>query len=209
MPLRKTLGLVCFAVLGAAGAARAQTPFIATMTHDQELTQGAFVTSSGQPRAQSFGSAVFALNAEQSALTFTSTVFNIDVTGSQTPNDTNDNLTAAHIHGPAPAGASAGVRWGFFGTPDNDNNPDDLVVTPFANGVGGIISSKWDAPEGNGGTTLAAQLSNIQGGLTYINFHTTQFPAGEIRGQIVPEPSSAALLLCLAAPALGRRRRGR
>lgn len=206
MPLRKTLGLVCFTVLAAAGAARGQTPFTATMTHDQETTRGTFLTSTGQPRPESFGNAVFVLNAEQTALTFTANVFNIDVTGNQTPNDANDNLTAAHIHAPAPPGENGGVRWGFFGAPDNDINPGDLVVTPFPTGVGGVFSSKWDAPEGNAGTTLTAQLPNILGGLSYINFHTTQFGGGEIRGQIVPEPSSAALLLCLALPALARRR---
>jgi hypothetical protein len=47
--------------------------------------------------------------------------------------------------------------------------------------VGGNFSGKWDAPEGNG-TTLAAQLANIRAGRAYINFHTTQFTGGEIRG---------------------------
>ena len=36
-------------------------------------------------------------------------------------------------------------------------------------------------PEGNG-TTLAAQLTNLTTGHAYINFHTTQFGGGEIRG---------------------------
>ena len=88
---------------------------------------------------------------------------------------------------------NAPVRWGFFGSPDNDNNPDNLVVTPFATGVGGTFSSIWNEPEGNGGTTLTAQLPAIRAGLAYINFHTVQFGGGEIRGQIVPEPSSIVL----------------
>ena len=100
--------------------------------------------------------------------------------------------------------------WGFFGAPFNDNNPNDVVNTPFATGVGGVISGKWDAPEGNG-TTLAAQLSNILSGHAYINFHTTQFGGGEIRGAIlvVPEPSTIVLLgVGLAGLALhGWRRR--
>ena len=110
------------------------------------------------------------------------TIYNIDVTGTQTP-DANDDLLAAHIHGPAPAGTNAGVRWGFFGAPDNDNAPDDLIFTPFANGVGGTFSSVWNQGEGNN-TTLTAQLENIKGGLSYLNFHTRQFGGGEIRGQI-------------------------
>jgi hypothetical protein len=89
------------------------------------------------------------------------------------------------------------VRWGFFGTPDNDNNPDQLVVTPFASGVGGTFSSTWDAPEGNGGTTFATNLPGILAGLAYINFHTVQFGGGEIRGNIppVPEPAGWAMML--------------
>src|SRR5262249_17469845 len=85
------------------------------------------------------------------------------------------------------------VRWGFFGAPDNDNNPDNLVVTPFATGVGGTFSSIWNQPEGNSGTTLTAQLPAIFAGLAYINFHTVQFGGGQIRGQVVPEPSALVL----------------
>ena len=121
------------------------------------------------------------------SMTFTATINNIDVTGSQTA-DTNDNLIAAHIHaGPSVApGVNGPVVWGFFGTPFNDNNPNDAVNTPFSSGVGGTFSGKWDAPEGNG-TTLAAQLTNLRTGHAYINFHTTQFTGGEIRGNIPAE----------------------
>ena len=91
-------------------------------------------------------------------MTFSSTIFNIDVTGSQTP-DPNDNLTVAHIHaGPLVTPTTNGpVVWGFFGSPFNDNNPNDALVTPFSTGVGGVFSGKWDLPEGNN-TTLDAQL---------------------------------------------------
>lgn len=203
---RKMLAVVGAGVVAVAGRGWAQTTLTATLTHDQETTQGEFRTSDNQPRPASFGNATFTINAAQTALTFTANVFNIDVTGTQTPNDTNDNLVAAHIHVGAPPGMNAPVRWGFFGSPDNDNNPDDLVVTPFVGGVGGTFSSKWDAGEGNGGTTLAAQLPGILAGQAYINFHTTQFGGGEIRGQIVPEPGSLALF-GLAGIALCRRRR--
>jgi hypothetical protein len=81
-------------------------------------------------------------------MTFSATIFNIDFTGTQTL-DPNDNLVAAHIHA-APTvtpTTNAGVVWGFFGSPFNDNNPNDVVIAPFTNGVGGTISGKWDAPE--------------------------------------------------------------
>jgi len=122
------------------------------------------------------------MNAAQTQMTFTATVNNIDFTGSQTA-DTNDNMVAAHIHaGPSVTpGVNGLVVWGFFGAPFNDNNPNDVVNTPFASGTGGTISGKWDPPEGNN-TTFAAQLANLKGGRAYINFHTTQFGGGEIRG---------------------------
>jgi len=86
------------------------------------------------------------------------------------------------------------VVWGFFGTPFNDV-PNQITIVPASTGVGFTISGTWDAPEGNG-TTLTEQLPNILAGRSYINFHTNQFPGGEIRGNItaVPEPSTMALL---------------
>ena len=192
---------VAILALLAATAAHSAVIFTANLTHDQETVQGPFLTSTGDPRPQSFGTAMFILNDAMTQLSFTAEITNIDVTGSQTP-DTNDNLTAAHIHSPALPGSNGSVVWGFFGAPDNDNNPDNLVVTPFVSDVGGIFSSTWDLPEGNGGNTLALQLANIFAGLSYINFHTNQFRGGEIRGQIllVPEPTSIAL--CVSALAL-------
>jgi hypothetical protein len=142
----------------------------------------------------SFGNAIFVLNYAQTAMTFSATIFGIDITGVQSA-DTNDNLLAAHIHaGPLLPPGNNPVVWGFFGSPFNDNNPNDVVMTPFSNAVGFTISGKWDAAEGNS-TTLSAQLANIFAGRSYINFHTTQFGGGEIRGQLIATPEPSALLL--------------
>ena len=215
LPLRFRFISVATVVLGtllASTSAYGDTLFTATLTNGQENPPTVPTLSGGAPRPTSFGVAAFLLNTAETSLTFTAVVFNIDFTGSQTP-DVNDNLTAAHIHaGPTVTPTTnGGVVWGFFGAPFNDNNPNDMVITPFTNGiVGGTVSGKWDAPEGNG-TTLTAQLENIKAGRAYINFHTTQFGGGEVRGAItgtsVPEPSSLLLVLTGAAGLLGVYRR--
>jgi len=164
-----------------------QRLFVVSLTNGQEVPPTVPTLSGGGARPASFGTAKFQFNAAQTAMTFTATINNIDVGGSQTT-DTNDNLVNAHIHAGASVapGVNGPVVWGFFGAPFNDNNPNDAVATPFSSGVGGNFSGKWDAPEGNG-TTLAAQLTNLRTGHAYINFHTTQFGGGEIRGNFPAE----------------------
>jgi hypothetical protein len=174
----------------------ATTFLFANLTNSQENPPTAPTLANGSPRPASFGTATFTLNDAMTAMTFSATIFNIDFTGLQTA-DPNDNLVAAHIHASPTVTPTVNgpVVWGFFGAPFNDNNPPDVVNTAFATGVGGVISGKWDLPEGNA-TTLALQLPNILSGRSYINFHTTQFGGGEIRGAIVvlPEPSTVVLL---------------
>jgi hypothetical protein len=195
---------VCAALYATANVG-AEIVLEANITHDQELAPAGttpLVTSpGGASRPLSHGTATFVLNDAQTELTMNATIFEIDVTGLQTPNDLNDNLVAAHIHVGAPLGGGpAPVRWGFFGLPDNDTIPDNLVVTPFASGVGGTFTSIWNLPEGNAGTTLASNLPLILAGLSYINFHTVQFGGGEIRGQlfVTPDGGKTGLLLGLA-----------
>lgn len=205
--LRRFTPLVlCGTLLLLGTAASAQTILFANANNQSEVPPTNPTTTTGAPRPASFGTATFILNAAGTEMTMDTTVFNIDFTGSQTT-DINDNLLNAHIHaGPNVTPTTNGpVVWGFFGAPQN--TPDDVVVTPFATGVGGRITATWDAAEGNN-TNLAAQIANLTQNRAYINFHTQQFGGGEIRGNIavVPEPSAVALLGAAGLLALRRRR---
>ena len=207
--MHKSLAIAASLALLLGVRAQAATTLTATLTNSQEPGNIAPTTSAGAPRTSS-GVATFVVNDAQTAMTMSVTVTGIDLTGTQSA-DVNDNLGNAHIHAsstPFTPPANAGVVWGFFGSPFNETAPNDQVVTPLAVGVGGTITGKWDLNEGNN-TTLAAQLPNILAGRSYINFHTTQFPGGELRGAIVPEPSAAFGLLggmTLLGSRLSRRR---
>lgn len=165
-----------------ASAGLSPTDFVVSLTNSQEVPPANPTTTTGMRRPNSFGTSTFHIDDTLKTMTVNTTVFNIDINGTQTT-DTNDNLTNAHIHAGASVapGVNGPVVWGFFGSPYNDTTPDDHVVTPVAP-VGGTFFNKWDDVEGNGGTTLTAQLANIRAGRAYINFHTSQFGGGEIRG---------------------------
>lgn len=95
-------------------------------------------------------------------------------------------LTMAHFHGPAAIGVNAGVLVNM--------NP----TTGFNSGT--IVGSA---------TVSDTVRDHILAGLTYINLHSTVFGPGELRGQVIPEPGTYALLFGIAALAgvLYRRRR--
>lgn len=70
------------------------------------------------------------------------------------------NQTFAHIHGAAPRGMTAGI-----------------VLT--LNGTGGTTGSFSGS-----GVLSPAQMTDLLNGLHYVNIHTSNFPLGEIRGQL-------------------------
>ena len=153
--IRPFLVALMFALtlLGSGATANAATIFAASLTLDQEVGPPPRIstTTTGAARAASFGYGEFVLNDAMTALSMNVVVFHIDVTANtadppilptgtpQTP-DINDNLVAAHIHADAvigQPGTNAGVVWGFFGAPDHNNAPDDLLITAFSAGSPG------------------------------------------------------------------------
>jgi hypothetical protein len=95
----------------------------------------------------------------------------------------------AFFHGPAPVGVNAGVQ-----------NP---VPGPLP-GVAGLTAAHV-----TGSANLSAiQVAQLLQNLWYINIHTTLYPAGEIRGQVLaPVPASLLLLGSgLLALAAGRKK---
>jgi len=188
MAIHGALRAITLAVLlGAISSSAYSVPFVATLSGDQEVSP---VVSTAT------GSAQLLLNAAQDRLEIHISIVGLDLDGLQTPGNPNDDVTRAHIHS-APAGTNGGIVFGFL-DPNSDLN-GDLMIDPVA----GTIFSAWDLAEGNG-TTLGAQLAALLNDGLYINVHTTSYPGGEIRGQIlrVPEPAALALF-AVAFAALG------
>lgn len=117
--------------------------------------------------------------------------------------------TDAHIHcctvptlntgvavGFTPGGFPLAVTAGVF-----DHTFDLTDAATFA---GGFLA-------GSGGTAALASarlLTGLLDGLAYVNIHTTQFPGGEIRGQLrIPEPGTLLLLGTATLLGLALRRR--
>lgn len=90
----------------------------------------------------------------------------------------------AHFHGPADFGDTAGVEV-FL----SDGSPPEPAS-------GMLIGSA---------TLTDQQESDLLDGLWYVNIHTAMNQPGEIRGQVVPEPTSALGLVLAGLVALRRR----
>jgi CHRD domain/PEP-CTERM motif len=125
------------------------------------------------------------------------------------------NTTASHIHccTAVPGVGNVGVA---TETPTFALFPLGVTSGSFSELYNLTLTSSFNAPfvTANGGTAAGAEsalFAGLANGTAYLNIHTTQFPAGEIRGFLapIPEPSTYALMLAgLAGLALYRRRRG-
>ncbi len=127
------------ATLGAASAAHA-----ATVPLKADLTAGAQVPPVYSPATGTFAGS---LNTTTHVLTYT-----VTYSGLTGP------ASAAHFHGPAAAGANAGVAV--------------AIKAPLASPIKGHA------------TLTTAQEKDLLAGLYYVNIHTAANKAGEIRGQV-------------------------
>jgi hypothetical protein len=86
--------------------------------------------------------------------------------------------TLSHVHGPAAPGANAGVRFGFVAPAAPwvfSNANHDGTISNFV--VGGVV---------------AADVTNLNNGLMYVNIHSDFRPGGELRGQLGLAPVPTA-----------------
>lgn len=75
---------------------------------------------------------------------------------------------AMHVHGPAGPGTNAAVLVSLV----------PLSIPAADPSKGGVILGSVPFPTN--------EVSDLLAGLTYINVHTTNYPGGEIRGQVIP-----------------------
>jgi hypothetical protein len=113
------------------------------------------------------GNAFFQVSDDGTAITFVVEIRRIE------------NVTMAHIHlGPAGANGPV-VVWLRPSAP-----PPQLIPGPY-NGIyaqGTFTAANLVGPLA--GQPLSALIAHMQAGNTYVNVHTSQYPGGEIRGQI-------------------------
>ena len=146
--------------------------------------------------ASGVGTVVF--DSEAVAASYSFDIRGVDfgpVTGGppQTPNDPGDDVTRTHFH-TAAAGVNGPIVFGQIDTVDpafqQDN--DDLAIVLNADGSWSE-SGVWETtdppnPMGVTITDFADELGSATVGMAvplYFNVHTSEFGAGEIRGQLV------------------------
>ncbi len=150
------IALLCTVAL--ASTAAAQTTYIGVLTGATEVPPVATAAT---------GSATVVLNAAQTQLSVTVQFQNLTNT-----------YTASHIHGPAPAGTNAGVKWGFVGAPAG-----------WVFGAGSLSGTLTNFIVTG---ITPTDVANLNSGNFYVNIHSATFPGGELRAQLGSAPVPAA-----------------
>lgn len=143
--LRTSLAAAIVGVAVLSGCAPMR-PSMTTTIYDTTLSAANEV-----PANPSYGAGTVEATWKQSTMTLSYKVTYSGLTGP---------ATAAHFHGPAPAGANAGVALPVtIGTPNLMTMQGEAVLTQ-------------------------QQAADLAAGLWYFNIHTAANPGGEIRGQM-------------------------
>jgi CHRD domain/PEP-CTERM motif len=181
-----------FALVGVAKAD--QIALTTTLTGTQEVPPNA---------SPGIGSALVTVDTVTNLMTI-----NVSFAGLLSP------TTASHIHCCTPPGANAIVA---TAVPTFPGFPLGVTTGTYLQTFDLTQASTYNPAfiAAHGGTVAGAQaafIAGLIGGQTYLNIHTSQFPGGEIRGQLreIPEPGTLALLatgVMGVAAALRRRRK--
>ncbi len=175
------------------GVAKAdQLAFTTTLTGGQE------VPPTGSP---GIGIALVTVDTLTNLMTV-----NVSFTGLLSP------TVASHIHCCAPLGVNAMVA---TAVPTFPGFPLGVTTGTYLQTFDLTAAATYNPAfiTAHGGTVAGAQaafIAGLVGGQTYLNIHTSQFPGGEIRGQLQAVPEPATLLLfgtSIAGAAEGLRRR--
>jgi hypothetical protein len=120
----------------------------------------------GQPtRAQ--GQVIFRLSDDGTELSYRVIVAEIE------------NATMSHIHLGAPGVAGPAVLWLY------PSSQQPQLIPGRSDGIlGSGVATAADLVGPLAGQPLSTLVDSLRSGHAYANVHTSQFPAGEIRGQI-------------------------
>jgi hypothetical protein len=154
----RDLFLASICTLALAAPALAQTTYIGVLTGGTEVPANASAAT---------GNCTVVLDASGTQLSVSVQYQNLS-----------SAYTASHIHGPAPAGVNAAVKWGFIGTPAGWLfGPGTLSGTLTNFLITGVTST---------------DVTNLDNGQFYVNIHSTLFPGGELRAQLGSAPVPTA-----------------
>ena len=151
------LALTC-ALVTVGTATANNSNFVAHLSGGQEVPSN---DSLGQ------GQAIFRLSQDGTELHYQLIAANLD------------NITQAHIHIGPPGLNGPVVLWLYPSAP-----PAQLIPGPFNGVLGAGTATASDLRGPMAGQPLSVLIDALVSGGAYTNVHTTQFPPGEIRGQV-------------------------
>jgi len=167
LTLRLSLALMMLALAAGPAAAAADTTFVAPLNPGEEVADPAV-------ESNATGVATFKLSPDGTALSFRLIAANIQ------------NVLMAHIHcGPAGTNGPIAV-WLYPSAPPPSLIPGRFQGT-LASGTltdANVMPLLDSAACPGGVSTLEDVLEKMRTGGAYVNVHTTQYPGGEVRGQV-------------------------